>query len=89
MATISIVNLNCVLRVSYDIVNCTRRMFYIFHDNDNWFFSVFRDDSHCTEVSGTLDNLVGYVQTWSGFQKMKKEKGQDESAKIVSAFEQG
>ena len=37
------------------------------------FVSTFSDDSHWVETNSTLAGFAGYIQTWSGFQAMKKK----------------
>lgn len=46
----------------------------------------YRDESHYSDVEGTLEDLIGYISTWSGFRKFKKVKGDLEAAHLLQTF---
>jgi hypothetical protein len=46
-----------------------------------------RDDSHFVDVDGSLQDLLGYVTTWSGFRAFAKQRGEAEAEQMLQHFE--
>ncbi|TRY71948.1 hypothetical protein TCAL_03933 [Tigriopus californicus] len=46
----------------------------------------FRDESHYTDVEGTLDDFIGYITTWSGFRAFQNVQGNLEAGQLLQTF---